>query len=267
MNSNQLLSGAEKSFPFSIVSSEGLDREITDPRPLVHDGTPASWRGTLTGRIVVADAASLGSIPPDINPGTSCLFLSGCDSCPPAIVDFLADKSIPLVISSLEREHLASRLAGLLREKLEYTVCLHGSLVVYRGTGVLVTGESGAGKSRCCLELLAAGAALVADDLVEIKKEDGRLCGTSPGRIRNLIEVRGAGIVDVRALYGESAAVQRAGIDVAFEISGAGRAAGKTSLDIMGIEVPLRTVRDERGKPVSQFVKEACEERCRCSYR
>lgn len=267
MNSNQFLSGAEKSFPFRILLSEGLDREITDPRPLVHEGAAASRRGIGAGRIAVIDSASLDSITPDVDPGTSCLFISGCHSCPPAIVDFLAEKSIPLVISSLEREHLASRLAGLLREKLESTVYLHGSLAVYRGTGALVTGESGTGKSRCCLELLAAGAALVADDLVEIKKEDGRLYGTSPGQIRNLIEIRGAGIADVRALYGERAVARRALIDIAFEISAAGPGAGRASLDIMGVEVPLRTVREGCGKTVSQFVKEACEERCRCSYR
>ncbi len=170
MNSKQFLCGAEKSFPFRVLSGEGLDREITDPCALVYDGTEGFWRSVKSGRIVIIPPDSLDSFPSGINSETSCLLISGCDSCPPGFIDLIAEKSIPLVISSMEQAHLASRVAGLLREKLESTVYLHGSMVVYKDVGVLVTGESGAGKSRCCLDLLGAGARLVSDDLVEIKK-------------------------------------------------------------------------------------------------
>ncbi|MEN6464482.1 MAG: hypothetical protein ABFD62_04805 [Syntrophaceae bacterium] len=265
MNSKQFLSGAEKSFPFRILSGEGLDREISGPCALVHDGTEGFWRGVKGGRIVIINHASLESFPSGMDSGTSCLFISGCDSCPPAFVDFLAAKSIPLVISNMEQELLASRVTGLLREKLESTVSLHGSMVVYRDTGVLVTGESGAGKSRCCLDLLGEGARLVADDLVEIKREEGRLYGKSPEQIRNMIEIRGAGLFDVRTLFGGHAVTPRAGIDLAFEIS-AGTKACKSALEIMGVQIPLEIIRADSGKPVSQFVKEACERRCRDNY-
>lgn len=268
MNLQQFLNGAEKSFPFRIFSNEGMDREITGSCALVYDGTEVFRRQIKSGRIVILNSEYLDTseeFPAWIDSGTACLFLSGCDSCPPGFADFLAGKSVPLVVSSLEQEHLASRVAGLLREKLESTVYLHGSLVVYKNTGVLLTGESGSGKSRCCLDLLKAGAGLVADDLVEIKRKGPILYGKSPEQIRGLIEIRGAGLSDVRVLFGERAAIERAGIDTAFEISEA--AGDKSSLVIMGIEIPLKTVSADSGKPVSQFVKETCEERCRDDYR
>ena len=214
---------------------------------------------------------SLNSFPSEINSETSCLFLSGCDSCPAGLIDLLAEKSIPLVVSSMEQEHLASRVTGLLREKLESTVFLHGSMVVYRDIGVLIMGESGAGKSRCCLDLLVAGAKLIADDLVEIKKEEGKLYGKSPEQIRNMIEVRHTGLIDARTLFGERAVADRAVIDVAFEISGSGTAecksASDTSLEVMDIKIPLKLIKADCGKPVSQFVKDTCEERCRDNYK
>lgn len=270
MNLKQFLCGAQTSFPFRVLSGEGLDREITDPRALVCGGTEDFLSGIKRGRIVIATPESLNSFPVDLYPETSFLFLSGAVSCPPGVISLLVEKSIPLVASSLEQEDLASRVAGLLREKLESTVFLHGSMVVFKDIGVLVTGESGAGKSRCCLDLLSAGARLVADDLVEIKKEEGRLFGKSPEQIRNMIEIRGTGISDVRALFGERAAVDRAVIDIAFEISGPGIKTDPDSdavLEIMGIKVPLKKAPADCRKPVSEIVRDTCEERCRDNYR
>lgn len=271
MNSKQFLCGAEKSFPFRILSGEGLDREIAGPCALVYDGTESFWRSIKSGRIVIITPDSLNTFPSGINSETSCLFLSGCDSCPAGVIDLLTEKSIPLVITSMEQEQLASRVTGLLREKLESMVYLHGSMVVYKDIGVLVTGESGAGKSRCCLDLLGAGAKLVADDLVEIKKEEGKLYGKSPEQIRNMIEIRETGLSDVRALFGERAVTETAVIDIAFEICGSGTSeslsVSDTALELMDIKIPLKLIRADCGKPVSQFVKDACEERCRDNYK
>lgn len=270
MNSKQFLDGAEKSFPFRVLSGEGLGREITDPCALVYDGTEDFWRRIESGRIVIITPDSLNSFPRDINPKTSCLLISDCDSCPPGFAGMLAGKSIPVVISSMETELLASRVRGLLREKLESTVYVHGSMIVHKDTGVLITGESGSGKSRCCLDLLGAGARLVADDLVKIKKADGKLFGKSPSRIRNMIEIRGAGLCDVQALFGNRALADTAVIDIALEISGPGSGFDSVpgaAMEIMDVKVPLKRIPADCGKPVSQYVMDACEERCRDNYR
>lgn len=81
---------------------------------------------------------------------------------------------------------------------------LHGVLVDVYGIGMLITGESGIGKSETALELIKRGHRLVTDDAVDIKEIDGELIGTSPRITFGMLEVRGMGIIDVSALYGLS---------------------------------------------------------------
>ncbi|NMA57688.1 MAG: HPr kinase/phosphorylase, partial [Clostridium cochlearium] len=81
---------------------------------------------------------------------------------------------------------------------------LHGVLVDVYGIGILITGESGIGKSETALELIKRGHRLVADDAVDIKEIDGKLMGSSPYITSGMLEVRGLGIIDVPALYGLS---------------------------------------------------------------
>jgi HPr kinase/phosphorylase len=84
---------------------------------------------------------------------------------------------------------------------------LHGSLVEVMGTGVLLLGPSGVGKSECVVELVRRGQRLVADDVVRLRAEDDgrRLVGWSPEHIRHYIEVRGLGLLSVSDLFGAEA--------------------------------------------------------------
>ena len=79
----------------------------------------------------------------------------------------------------------------------------HGILVDVYGVGVLLTGKSGVGKSEAALELIKRGHQLVADDVVDICRiADDRLIGTCPEKIRHLMEIRGIGVIDIKAMYG-----------------------------------------------------------------
>lgn len=97
-----------------------------------------------------------------------------------------------------------SKLTNYLDESLAPETRLHGVLVDVHGIGILITGESGIGKSETALELIKRGHRLVADDAVDIKEIDGKLLGTSPYITSGMMEVRGMGIIDVPALYGLS---------------------------------------------------------------
>lgn len=97
-----------------------------------------------------------------------------------------------------------SKLMNYLDNKLAPETRLHGVLVDVYGIGILITGESGIGKSETALELIKRGHRLVADDAVDIKEIDGELFGTSPYITSGMIEVRGMGIIDIPALYGIS---------------------------------------------------------------
>lgn len=97
-----------------------------------------------------------------------------------------------------------NKLMNYLDDRLAPETRLHGVLVDVYGIGILITGESGIGKSETALELIKRGHRLVADDAVDIKQIDGKLYGTSPYITSGMIEVRGMGIIDIPALYGLS---------------------------------------------------------------
>lgn len=97
-----------------------------------------------------------------------------------------------------------SKIMNYLDDKLAPETRVHGVLVDVYGIGILITGESGIGKTETALELVKRGHRLVADDAVDIKEIEGKLRGTSPYITSGMMEVRGMGIIDVTALYGLS---------------------------------------------------------------
>ena len=97
-----------------------------------------------------------------------------------------------------------SKMTIYLSDKFAPQTRLHGVLVDVYGIGILITGESGIGKSETALELIKRGHRLVTDDAVDIKEIDGQLIGRSPKITIGMLEVRGIGIIDVTSLYGLS---------------------------------------------------------------
>ena len=98
-------------------------------------------------------------------------------------------------------------------------ISVHGVLVDVYGEGVLITGESGIGKSEAALELIKRGHRLVTDDVVEIRKvSEETLVGTAPDITKHFIELRGIGIVDVKALFGASSVRETQNIDLVIRL-------------------------------------------------
>lgn len=93
-------------------------------------------------------------------------------------------------------------------------VTRHGVLLDISGEGVMITGDSGIGKSESAIELIMRGHRLVADDAVEIRRISNQLIGTAPEVIRHYIELRGIGVIDVRQLFGMSAIMEESQIDL-----------------------------------------------------
>lgn len=112
-------------------------------------------------------------------------------------------------------------VAALHRHRIETSplTTVHGVMLCIHGLGVLLSGESGIGKSELALELLSRGHQLVADDAVELRRPlRGLLLGRSPALLSGFIEARGLGILDARALYGDAAIAGEARLDLVIEL-------------------------------------------------
>ncbi|RKQ35558.1 HPr(Ser) kinase/phosphatase [Oceanobacillus halophilus] len=118
-----------------------------------------------------------------------------------------ADKAgVPILLSPRKTTRVTSRLTNYLEAKFAPFTAIHGVLVDIYGVGVLITGQSGVGKSETALELVKRGHRLVADDSVEIRQEDyDTLIGNSPPLIEHMLEIRGLGIINVMTLFGAGA--------------------------------------------------------------
>jgi len=109
-------------------------------------------------------------------PVTACIALAGAKKIPEYLINVSKYSSTMIFSSIYDEYHLESRLIGLLREKTEKETSLSGGLIVLEGMGILMTGDSGVGKTTCALELVRRGCRWVADDVVFVKKKgDGLL--------------------------------------------------------------------------------------------
>ena len=113
---------------------------------------------------------------------------------------------IPLFSTPIQAAVVIDSLRSYLSRKFAETTTLHGVFMDVLGIGVLITGDSGVGKSELGLELISRGHGLVADDVVEVScPAPDALEGRCPELLRNFIEVRGLGLLNVRTVFGETA--------------------------------------------------------------
>jgi len=134
-------------------------------------------------------------------------------------LEIAKERTCAVLISHKSTSNLMAEVIRWLNVKLAPCISVHGVLVDVFGEGVLITGESGIGKSEAALELVKRGHRLVSDDVVEIRKvSDDTLIGRAPDITRHLIELRGIGIVDVKMLFGVSSVRETQNIDLVIKL-------------------------------------------------
>ncbi len=136
---------------------------------------------------------------------TSLVIVANGLPVPPMLRDYCHTNNIPLLTSRLESPHLMDVLRIYLQRALAASVVKHGVFLDVFEVGVLITGHSGLGKSELALELISRGHSLVADDAVELHRTGPEtLEGRCPVMLRDFLEVRGLGILNVRHIFGET---------------------------------------------------------------
>lgn len=138
---------------------------------------------------------------------------------PQELLTLAKEHDVPVYGTSWITTKLFVNAIGYLARALAPRSTLHGVLLDVYGVGVLITGESGVGKSEAALELVKRGHQLVADDVVDVcKVTDSRLTGEAPENIRHFMEIRGIGIIDIKAMYGVGAVLRSKSIDLVMHL-------------------------------------------------
>lgn len=133
------------------------------------------------------------------------MIVAGSSQAPDDLIALCQRLNIPLLNTQRDAAELIDVLRVYLTKRLAPTILMHGVFLDVLGVGVLVTGESGLGKSELALELISRGHGLVADDAVELSRTAPNLIeGQCPPLIQNLLEVRGLGLLDICTIFGET---------------------------------------------------------------
>jgi HPr kinase/phosphorylase len=132
-----------------------------------------------------------------------CLFVTKGQEVPPLMLALAKSRGIPLLRTRLKTGEFYRRLKPILEDAFAPRTTLHGSLADVYGVGLLFTGRSGIGKSECVLDLVERGHRLVADDMILVsRKGNDILIGQGHELAGHHMEIRGVGLVDVKALFG-----------------------------------------------------------------
>lgn len=145
---------------------------------------------------------------------------------------------------------------------------VHGVLMDVFGTGILLMGNSGVGKSETAIELIKRGHRLVADDSVVIHRIENELVGTAPERIRYFMELRGIGIINVKNMYGTGAVMEEKAIELVMQLEPwrtdkeYDRMGGEENVEnILGVNVPKLTIPVSAGRNLAVLIEVAARDR------
>ena len=136
----------------------------------------------------------------------ACFIVAGASRVPQTLRDIATATATPLLVSPVPSVELMWMLRPYLARELAESTTVHGVMLDVLGMGVLLTGVSGAGKSELALELISRGSGLIADDVVELYRVGPEnIDGRCPPLLKDFLEVRGLGVLNIRTIFGESA--------------------------------------------------------------
>ena len=183
----------------------------------------------------------------------------------PQCLEMAKKHNVTLLRSTEATSTIVSAIIAYLSSALAPSITRHGVLVEVYGEGLLLLGESGIGKSETAVELLKRGHRLIADDAVEIRRISGStLMGTAPELIRNYIELRGIGIVNVAKLFGMGAVKAENEINLVVNIVPWDKQSTKDRMgiddqymDILGVQIPMNTIPVTPGRNLAVILEVA----------
>ena len=261
-----------------LAGGNGLDRAITSPHIQKTGLALAGFHEYLKpGRVLIFGeseirylenleaAARTTSMRLAMTLDFPCVLITGGFN-PPAELIIEAERArLPVLKTSIPTPAAIAKLGSLLEDSLAERTMMHAVLMDILGLGVLITGESGIGKSECALDLIVRGHRLVADDTVEIRRrQETILIGTCPELTRHHMELRGLGVINIKELFGiaSTRTSKRLELVVQLERWDPTREYERLGLDddfyeVLGLRVPLIRMPVAPGRNIAILVEVA----------
>lgn len=173
----------------------------------------------------LAPATARQQLEEGANSDVACFVLAGVAEPPPTLLEVAEKSGTALLASPLASVELMWMLRPYLARALAESTTIHGVFLDVLGMGVLITGDSGVGKSELALELISRGSGLVADDVVELYRVGPETVeGRCPPMLRDFLEVRGLGVLNIRTIFGEAALRPRKNVKLVMHLERPGGA-------------------------------------------
>ncbi|KAF0203349.1 MAG: HPr [Gallionellaceae bacterium] len=197
--------GADRVLESEIVNAS--DKGLIGHLNLIHPNWVQVISNTELDYLRNLDPAALGEAFAQMQTsGSMCLILAGVEEVPPELIAFANRSRMPLFRSPQSSVHLMWMVRHYIVKELAESTTRHGVFLDVLGVGVMITGDSGVGKSELALELITRGNGLVADDITELYRiSPETLEGRCPDLLRDFLEVRGLGVLNIRTMFGETA--------------------------------------------------------------
>lgn len=182
----------------------------------------------------------------------------------PEFMECARQAGTPVFRSSKMTTAILADLFVYLNRLLAPVTTVHGVLLDVFGVGIMLTGNSGVGKSETAMELIKRGHRLVADDSVLIKKVENELIGTAPERIRYFMELRGIGIINVKNMYGSGSVLDKKEIELVIQMEPWQRdkdydrlGGEKNAEEILGVKLPKLLIPVSSGRNLAILIEVA----------
>lgn len=196
---------------------------------------------------------------------TPAIVITRGHECPQILRECALEKNFPVFCCEEKTNHTIVNIITWLDEKLAKSVSVHGELLIIYGTGVMICGESGMGKSEIALELIKRGHQLVADDRVDCYRIHNHLVGRSPQLLEGMLELRGVGVINIARMYGVGAVAHKANVDIQITLEEFDPRANydrvgieeKKNVSILDVEVPKITIPVREGRSMGVIIESA----------
>ena len=196
---------------------------------------------------------------------TPAIVITRGHECPKILRECALEKNFPVFCCEEKTNHTIVNIITWLDEKLAKSVSVHGELLIIYGTGVMICGESGMGKSEIALELIKRGHQLVADDRVDCYRIHNHLVGRSPQLLEGMLELRGVGVINIARMYGVGAVAHKANVDIQITLEEFDPRANydrvgieeKKNVSILDVEVPKITIPVREGRSMGVIIESA----------